>query len=239
MSPRAPDERAEETPAAAKPIPRAFLVAGVVAVVAIAVIVGRIYGVAVSALVLAAAALVGVVAFVFRTLQAIAEPPDDDILADHSQPTDADARKLAALRALKDIDYEHSLGNLTDEDHAELSVRYRAEAKKAMRAVDEERKERRARAEALAAEEVARLEAEEERRIERQEDADEEEAGEQETDESAAADEAPKVDETPKKAAKSTSAKDEKKTCRECALENDPDARFCKSCGGALTGATE
>src|SRR5438067_9668377 len=113
------------------PLPRKAIAAGVVAVVAMAVLLGRIYGIAVSVLVLAATALVGVVGFVFRTLQSIAEPSDDDVLSSLA-PTDADARKLAALRALKDIDYEHALGNLDDEDHAELSARYRTQAKQAM-----------------------------------------------------------------------------------------------------------
>ena len=219
-------ERAEDATTQSGPIPRRMIAAGGVTVLAVAVVLGRVYGIAVSVLLLAAAALVGVVAFVFRTMQSVAEPPDEDVLADLA-PTDAAARKLAALRALKDIDYEHALGNLNDEDHAELSARYRAQAKQAMRVVDEERKERRARAEALATEEIARR---------AREDAKEEEerdpkAAEEEADETSERDEA--------KPSAKPRPKSERRTCKECATENDPDARFCKTCGGAMTEAEE
>lgn len=179
-----------------------------------------------AALGLATLALIGIVSFVFRTLQSIAEPRDEDVLADLA-PTEADARKTTALRALKDIDYEHSLGNLSDEDHAELTARYRGEAKQAMRAVDEERKERRARAEALAAEALARAALEEEREDEEEEESDSEEEASAPTD--AAAD-----DPSKKRGENAIAVKVEASTCAKCGTVNDADARFCKKCGTVI-----
>lgn len=201
------DENAD-VPERGQPIPRTAIAGVIVAALVFSVVMGRVYGVAVAVLVLAAGTLVGVVTFVFRMLQSIAEPADEDILAEIA-PTDSDSRKITALRALKDIDYEHSLGNLSDEDHAELTARYREEAKVAMRAVDEERKGRRARAESLAALELERI------RRAREEDEEEDDANEEESD-------------------RDEASAAEKKTCAGCATENDPDAKFCKTCGGTL-----
>jgi len=220
------EAQASESAHGVSPIPRRAIVGAALVALVVAGVLAKMYGLAVSVLLLAAVALVGVVGFVFRTMQSIAEPSDEDVLSDLA-PTDADARKLAALRALKDIDYEHALGNLSDEDHADLSARYRAQAKLAMRAVDEERKERRARAEALVAEDLARREREREEEAQQEDEERGEDEGEHE-------EEIEK--ETEPKPAKKPTVAVEKRTCAECATENDPDAKFCKACGGAMRG---
>src|SRR5262249_54612330 len=43
----------------------------------------------------------------------------------------------AALRAIKDIEFEHSIHRLSDEDYAALREKYRAEARAAMEAMDQ------------------------------------------------------------------------------------------------------
>ena len=45
--------------------------------------------------------------------------------------------KRAVLRALKDLEYERSVGKISPEDYAELSAKYRAEAKRLMQTLDD------------------------------------------------------------------------------------------------------
>lgn len=53
-------------------------------------------------------------------------------------PTPEEERKRAVLRALKDLEYERSVGKISEEDYAELSARYRAEAKRLLQSLDAE-----------------------------------------------------------------------------------------------------
>ncbi len=64
-------------------------------------------------------------------------------------PTAAEEQKRAVLRALKDLEYERSVGKISEEDFVELSARYRAEAKRLILMVDETLQERRRQAEEL------------------------------------------------------------------------------------------
>jgi hypothetical protein len=41
------------------------------------------------------------------------------------------------LRALKDLEYERSVGKISPEDYAELSAKYRSEAKRLIQSLDE------------------------------------------------------------------------------------------------------
>ncbi len=52
-------------------------------------------------------------------------------------PSRVEEQKRAVLRALKDLEYERGVGKISPEDYAELSVRYRAEAKRLMQSLDE------------------------------------------------------------------------------------------------------
>ena len=52
-------------------------------------------------------------------------------------PSRVEEEKRAVLRALKDLEYERSVGKISVEDYAELSARYRAEAKRLMQSLDE------------------------------------------------------------------------------------------------------
>ncbi len=61
----------------------------------------------------------------------------------------ADDKKAEILTALRDLQTEHAIGRLDDADFAELSARYREEAKALMREVDSELEPYRARAEEL------------------------------------------------------------------------------------------
>jgi hypothetical protein len=52
-------------------------------------------------------------------------------------PSKAEEEKRAVLRALKDLEYERGVGKISPEDYAELSAKYRAEAKRLIQALDE------------------------------------------------------------------------------------------------------
>jgi hypothetical protein len=64
-------------------------------------------------------------------------------------PTAAEEQKRAVLRALKDLEYERSVGKISEQDFLELSERYRADAKRLILAVDDTLQERRREAEEL------------------------------------------------------------------------------------------
>ena len=64
-------------------------------------------------------------------------------------PSDLAEEKRRVLRALKDLEQEHSLGKIDDRDYAELEAEYRARAKKVIREMDDALGPYRAKAEAL------------------------------------------------------------------------------------------
>src|SRR6202012_5863491 len=66
-------------------------------------------------------------------------------------------QKRAVLRALKDLEYERSVGKISDEDYQEYAARYRAEAKRLIRTMDESMAEARKRVEQDLAKRVAQL----------------------------------------------------------------------------------
>jgi hypothetical protein len=133
-----------------------LLGAGIASILAV---IGVRFGIGVSIIILASIALLAVIGMSFRAVQGLTEPDVDADVED--APTPAEMQKRAALRALKDLEYERSIGNIVEEDFRELEGRYREEAKRAMRAVDEERRELRARAEELAREALEDAEQEE------------------------------------------------------------------------------
>jgi len=106
-------------------------------------------------LVLASGTLLGTVALLWaslRTLGGDAPLPEgmQAMAATTDRVTEAEERKKKTLRALKDLEHEHSVGKLDDEDYAELAAHYRAEAKAVMREIDTEIEPLREKAEAMA-----------------------------------------------------------------------------------------
>jgi hypothetical protein len=83
-------------------------------------------------------------------------------------PTAEEEQKRALLRALKDLEYERSVGKITPDDYQELATRYRAEAIALMQKLDEHLAPARARAEKLLQQRFAKAEAESESETERQ-----------------------------------------------------------------------
>ena len=75
-------------------------------------------------------------------------------------PSAEEEQKRAVLRALKDLEYERAVGKINDADYTNLAQHYRNEAKRLLRAVDDDLGPERERAEQILAERLATLEAE-------------------------------------------------------------------------------
>lgn len=66
-------------------------------------------------------------------------------------------QKRAVLRALKDLEFERAVGKISDEDYKVLVARYRADAKRLLKQIDEASAEKRARAEDLVNKQLEKL----------------------------------------------------------------------------------
>ncbi len=194
-------------------------------VLVVAVPLGLTRGAPAVVLWVAFALLSGAVLLFWEALRTVLDPdapgdePDTD---DEGIPADLDARKRAALQALKDIEFERSIGRLADDDYKELEKKYRAEARAAMKAIDDDLRPWIAKAEALLAEAVAKTDA-------KTEDAKTEDTKTDDAKTDLKADDA-KAD------AKADDAKADVKTatCVKCQTVNDDDAVFCKKCGARM-----
>jgi len=186
--------------------------------VLVAVVVGVLYDVASSFLVLVTAALLGAILLLWYSLRSLAgdvpaDPGLDAALASHSPRTELDERKRRALRSLKDLEQEHAIGKIDDEDYAALRVEYRTQAKAVIQEMDDVLAPYRAEAEALVRAHLAK------RHIK------------------------PAIDEKPPEAHEPATELpphgDGRVRCPSCETANDPDAAFCKRCGAQLNEAPE
>lgn len=178
-----------------------------------AIVMGVLMGAAGVILVLAAGALVGVIAVFWASIRTLfGETPlsGADAYA-LGAPRAEEERKQAVLRALKDLEFERSVGKISDADYKVLVSKYRAEAKHLLRVLDEESAPRRARVEGLVSK---RLEKE---GLLSSEAKEAEGAKAEEQDESREPGEAPQAR--------------AEHVCSQCGTQNDADAVFCKKCG--------
>jgi DNA-binding transcriptional ArsR family regulator len=100
---------------------------------------GAVYGVGTALLTLAGGVLLIVISILWasvRTLSGDAAITLEEAIA-LGAPTAAEEQKRAVLQALKDLEFERSVGKIAEADYEELVARYRAEAKRLLRAVDE------------------------------------------------------------------------------------------------------
>src|SRR5689334_13722386 len=101
-----------------------------IAIAVAAIAVGYAYDLGLAILVLAFGALLAVIAVLWasvRTLSGEAPITVEEAIAIAS-PTAAEEQKRAVLQALKDLEYERSVGKIGDADYELLLQRYRAEA---------------------------------------------------------------------------------------------------------------
>jgi hypothetical protein len=180
----------------------------VTVVAAVGIAVGS--SVAPALLILSAGALLGTIALVWasiRTLSGDAPLPEGfDGLSVGVARTALAERKTEVMRALKDLELEHAVGKIDDDDYGIISAPYRNEAKSLMRQMEVDLEPLRAKAEDLARRYLAK-----------------QGLGAKEVVSPVAADEAVPVVAT------------KIRGCEKCKTANDEDAAFCKKCGAALT----
>jgi DNA-binding transcriptional ArsR family regulator len=99
----------------------------------------RLVGLAPVFLFLGALALGSALYFVWQSLLSVEgqERMDFDEALAFAVPTVAEEEKLAILRALKDLEYERTVGKISEEDYAAVLADYRARAKASIREADE------------------------------------------------------------------------------------------------------
>ncbi|MGK3969742.1 hypothetical protein WMF38_32850 [Sorangium sp. So ce118] len=222
---------------------------------------GLVAGPPAAILVLAGGALVAVIAIFWASLRVLlGETPlsGADAYA-LGAPRTEEEQKQSVLRALKDLEFERSVGKISDEDYAELVAKYRAEAKRLLRLLDADAQPRR--------EQVAALVARHLRRAGLQDDGGAHEAPEQGEEGAASEPEDAAAEARPAKRKRAKARRIEKQerdaapadgerddaaaadgerddaaaaedreaartsTCAVCGTLNDEDAVFCKKCG--------
>jgi hypothetical protein len=191
-------------------------------------------------LVLAGGMLLGAVMLLWSSLGRLTgeSPLSLDEAIGLAAPSAEEERKRSVVRALKDLDYERSVGKISEEDYADLSARYRSEAKDLLRSLDSGLAPLRKSAEKKL---VARLKAEGiavEPRGPTSTSEPSEDPGETESTPSDAA--GPDAGEAAKTKASDEAAADEASApCPKCGTTNDADASFCKRCGNRLSAGGE
>src|SRR3954454_24102816 len=105
----------------------------------VAIVLGNLYGVQLVVLTLAASALLLVIWLLWSSVQALAG--ESELTFEEAFSLGArsaeEEQKRAVLRALKDLEYERSVGKISDDDYNEYAERYRAEAKRLIQGLEE------------------------------------------------------------------------------------------------------
>jgi hypothetical protein len=162
-------------------------------------------------LILSAGALLGTIALVWASIRTLSgdAPLSEGFegLSVGVARTALAERKAEVLRALKDLEHEHAIGKIDDDDYGFVAGPYRDEAKSLMRQMEVDLEPLRAKAEELANRYLAKQGL-------ATPAAEAKQAATPASDKATAA--------TPR-------------TCAKCSTTNDDDAAFCKKCGAALT----
>jgi hypothetical protein len=178
-----------------------------------AIVAGVLQGPAAVILVLAAGALVSVIAVFWASIRTlVGETPlsGADAYA-LGAPRAEEEQKRAVLRALKDLEFERSVGKISDEDYEALVAKYRAEAKRLLRLIEENAQPGREKVEALVTDRLIR-------------------EGLHDGGGQAPAPEAP-ADRKTRKKKSARPVPTTRPVCPSCGTSNDADAVFCKKCG--------
>lgn len=223
----------------------------------VSVAVGVLLGIELAILVLAGSVLVGVIFVLWNSVQGLTGEGElslDEALS-LAAPSAPEEEKRSVLRTLKDLEYERSVGKISEADYAELAARYSARAKELIQAVDADIGQAKEEAERLLAKRLGADKAQAQRAAKqrrpepegsrhrkaapRQEPDDDDDtappASEDEPDDAVSAEAPDSVDAEAPEPARSGPGRIE---CPECTTANEPDARFCKSCGNTLEAAS-
>ena len=170
-------------------------------------------GIILLSLIIFGAAAVGAAAWrMFAPLSGLEEPVGPQIFGGRTRAA-LEREKSLVLRSIKDLEFDHAMGKVSEKDFAEMSARLRARAAGLIRQLDAGTTYRQA------------IEAEIEKRVgkaparpEKVKTSEKAEISEKAT--------TPEKSTPPEKATT--------KLCLSCCTPNDPDARFCKGCGYQL-----
>ena len=193
-----------------------------------AITAGTLYGVQLAVLTLAAAALLLVIWLLWSSVQALAG--ESELTFEEAFSLGArsaeEEQKRAVLRALKDLEYERSVGKISEDDYHEYAARYRAEAKRLMQGLEENLAEGR-----------KQVETELARRLSQKPSKAKSSSPEAEVSEKSASDDDPS---SPESAPSESEPKPlPTRDCPACHVKNELDARFCKACGKSMSLAEE
>lgn len=128
-------------------------------IVPAAAVVGLLQGAQAVLLLLIGAMLVAVISLFWNSIRTlIGETPltGADAYA-IAAPRAEEEQKQAVLRALKDLEFERSVGKISDDDYNALVAKYRAEAKRLLRSIEEEARPRRESVEWLVHQRLAKV----------------------------------------------------------------------------------
>jgi hypothetical protein len=195
-----------------------------------AIVAGTLFGVQLVVLTLAAAALLLVIFLLWSSVQALAGESEltfEEAFSFGARSAEEE-QKRAVLRALKDLEYERSVGKISEEDYHEYAARYRAEAKRLIQNLNEHLADQR-----------QQVERELERRLAKA--GSKAGAAQPEPAPNAEAASAPDASDEPAKIEAENAGKVrlEGLECPSCQVQNELDARFCKACGRSLIEAEE
>ncbi|HYP76708.1 MAG TPA: zinc ribbon domain-containing protein [Polyangiaceae bacterium] len=190
-----------------------------------AIIGGALYGVQLVVLILAAAALLLVIWLLWSSVQALtgeSELTFEEAFSLGARSAEEE-QKRAVLRALKDLEYERSVGKISDDDYHEYAARYRAEAKRLIQGLEENLAEGR-----------KQVEAELTRRLSKKLSTAKDGFSPETTSNGEAEPES-------RESAPASAPSEPKQTvdCPSCQAKNELDARFCKACGKSMAAAEE
>lgn len=138
--------------------PSSLRVGLLVLTAAAVVLAGSLFGLAPALIALAAGALLLGIVLLWSSVQSLTgdTPLSLEEALTMAAPSAEEEKKRSLLRALKDLQYERSVGKITPEDYQELFERYSTEAKQLMQDLDERLGPARERAEKLLRERLAK-----------------------------------------------------------------------------------
>lgn len=142
----------------ARPWPLLWVIGAGLGGLGVIFLVGSRFGAPPVVLLLAGTAIASVIALFWnslRTLLGETRLTGADAYA-IGAPRAEEEQKRAVLRALKDLEFERSVGKISEDDYRELVARYRHEAKRLLRLIDDTATEERAHAEKLVQSRLAR-----------------------------------------------------------------------------------
>jgi hypothetical protein len=173
-------------------------------------------GIILLSLIIFGAAAVGAAAWrMFAPLSTIDEPAGPQIFGGRTRAA-LEREKTLVLRSIKDLEFDHAMGKVSDKDFADMGTRLRARAAGLIRQLDAGTSYRQA------------IEAEIEKRVRVKKDVGRATPG-------ASGEPGSGVPAAPAPAGAVARPNETRtKLCLSCCTPNDPDARFCKGCGYQL-----